>query len=396
MARTPPAPVAPSLLIWARESLGLSLDEAAQKQRIAPERLARWEAEEDVPTVAQLRKAAGVYRRPLAVFFLSEPPGDFHALRDFRRPRSNAQRGWSPELRLAVRRARDQQEAVGDLLDLLGGEPRQRPELEVGSLEAKPLAVTARRLLGVDVDTQFTWRDEYRALNGWILALEREVGALVLQAGGISPDEMRGFSIAHGGVPVIVLNATDAVRGRIFTAIHEFAHVLLNDAGLCDLQDRQRTRREEDRIERLCNEVAGAVLMPADSLLAEPALLADEEERPWTNAEISALADKYKVSREALVRRLVSLGRASSDFYWAKRREYQPGYGRGTLEREGFRVSFQRRRVRDYGRGYVRLVLEAYHRGRINTLDAADYLGGVNVRHLPSFEQEAYRTVAAT
>lgn len=396
MARTPPAPVAPSLLIWARESLGLSLEEAAQKQRITPERLAQWEAEEDVPTVAQLRKAARVYRRPLAVFFLSEPPEDFQALRDFRRPRSNAQRRWSPELRLAIRRAHDQQNAVGELLDLLDEEPRQRPALESGSLEASRLALTARHLLGVDLDTQFSWRDEYRALNGWILALEREAGVLVLQAGGIAPDEMRGFSIAHNGVPVIVLNATDAVRGRIFTAIHEFAHVLLNDAGLCDLHDRRRTRREEDRVELLCNEVAGAVLMPAEALLDEPVLLADDGERRWTNTEISALADKYKVSREALVRRLVSLGRASWDFYLAKRREYQPGYSSGTLEKERFRVSFQRRRVRDYGRGYVRLVLEAYHRGRINTLDAADYLGGVNVRHLPHFEQEAYRTVAAT
>jgi hypothetical protein len=44
----------------------------------------------------------------------------------------------------------------------------------------------------------------------------------------------------------------------------------------------------------------------------------------------------------------------------------------------------------------VRLVLDAYHEGRINTLDAADYLGGVNVRHLPTIELEAYRNAAAS
>ncbi len=35
------------------------------------------EVGEVVPTIAQLRKAAEVYKRSLAVFFLSEPPEGF-------------------------------------------------------------------------------------------------------------------------------------------------------------------------------------------------------------------------------------------------------------------------------------------------------------------------------
>ena len=37
------------------------------------------------PSIPQLKKLAGVYKRPLSVFFLPEPPSDFMALRDFRR-----------------------------------------------------------------------------------------------------------------------------------------------------------------------------------------------------------------------------------------------------------------------------------------------------------------------
>lgn len=52
-----------------------------------------------MPTIAQLRKAAEVYKRSLAVFFLSEPPEGFDTLRDFRRltvpRRVNGRRGFT-------------------------------------------------------------------------------------------------------------------------------------------------------------------------------------------------------------------------------------------------------------------------------------------------------------
>ncbi len=395
MPRTPSAPVAPALIRWARQSFGLSLEEAAKKQRITTDRLAEWEAGEDAPTVAQLRAAARVYRRPLAVFFLNEPPDDFEAIKDFRRARLATKESWSPPLRLAIRRAHEQQDAAADLRHLLGEESRERVSVEDGSRSPKAVAAGARRILGVELDTQFSWRTEYQALNGWISALENEAHTLVLQAGEISTGEMRGFSIANGTNPVIVLNATDAVRGRIFTAIHEFAHILLNDAGLCDLHDRNGPS-PDDQTELLCNEIAAAVLMPAEALLSEPTLARDEGEQRWTNAEIARLADKYSVSREALVRRLVSVRRAPWELYWSKRFEFERAYRSRTLDKKTFGVSYQRRRVRDYGRSYVRLVLDAYHEGRINTLDAADYLGGVNVRHLPTIELEAYRNAAAS
>jgi transcriptional regulator with XRE-family HTH domain len=66
--------VKPALLTWAREATSLSTEEAARKLGVKPERLVEWEAGTGRPTVAQLRKAAGLYRRPLAAFFLVEPP----------------------------------------------------------------------------------------------------------------------------------------------------------------------------------------------------------------------------------------------------------------------------------------------------------------------------------
>jgi len=85
MTRTPDALIKPELLVWARQSAGLSLDAAAAKLRVSAERLRSWETDEARPTIAQLRTAARVYKRPLAIFYLPEPPLDFQPLRDYRR-----------------------------------------------------------------------------------------------------------------------------------------------------------------------------------------------------------------------------------------------------------------------------------------------------------------------
>lgn len=79
------ADIDPALLRWARRTAGYDLPTAAAKLGQDARRLEAWEAGEQRLTVPQLRKAAQVYRRPLAVFYLSEPPKGFSALRDFRR-----------------------------------------------------------------------------------------------------------------------------------------------------------------------------------------------------------------------------------------------------------------------------------------------------------------------
>lgn len=393
MARTPPAPVEPALLIWARESLGLSQEEAAKKIGVKAERLADWEAGEVSPTVAQLRAAARNYKRPVAVFFLSEPPRDFQPLRDFRRLPDAPEERWSSALRLAVRRARQQRETLLELLRLLGEDPPVRPTLRASLDSPEDFASEARELLGVSLEEQQSWRDRYRALAGWSRALEDSAGILVLQASGVGLDEMRGFAMADHEIPAMVLNAKDAPRGRIFTAMHEYVHILLNDAGVCDLHDASSTARsDEDRIERFCNEVAGALLLPAPALAEDPIIRGAPTSGEWRDEEILALATSYSVNQEAVLRRLVSLELTSWRFYGERRQQYQEAYARRRAEEEGF-APYHRVRVRDLGRAYVRLVLDAYHRDRINTSEVSDYLG-IRLKHLPKIEDEALRNAA--
>lgn len=85
MARTARARVNPDLIRWAREDTGYSVEEAAKKVGVSPERFAEWEADAAQPTIRQLRLLANACRRPLAVFYLATPPKKFQAMHDYRR-----------------------------------------------------------------------------------------------------------------------------------------------------------------------------------------------------------------------------------------------------------------------------------------------------------------------
>jgi Zn-dependent peptidase ImmA (M78 family)/transcriptional regulator with XRE-family HTH domain len=390
VARTPTADIKPSLLTWARETINLSIEEAAKKIGTTPERLSEWESGERAPTIAQLRSAASTYKRPLAVFFLPEPPRDFQALHDFRRLPGEGEPDWSPGLHVAVRRARRQQEIALELMELLGEEPPSLPAVSAAT-DPETFARRARELLGISLEEQFSWRDQYRALTSWIEALE-DAGVLVLQASRIPVKEMRGFSVADHRVPAIVLNAGDSPRGRIFTALHEWTHLLLRATGVCNLRERRDATSRDERIEVFCNQVSASTLMPRSVFVEEPTLRHRPQGGRWTDDQIGVLAEKYSVSGEAVLRRLVSLEMTSWDYYLAKRREYREAYEQRASESTGF-PPYARRQVRDMGRAYVRLVLDAYHGDQINTSELADYLE-TKVKNIPKIEAEAIRTPA--
>jgi len=102
--------IEPSILVWARESLGLSLTEVALKLDKDRETIQEWEYGTSFPTLAQLEKLAyNIYKRPLAVFFLPKPPKESTPKQDFRTLPENEISNLSPELRLIIRKAKHNQ-----------------------------------------------------------------------------------------------------------------------------------------------------------------------------------------------------------------------------------------------------------------------------------------------
>ena len=155
----------PELLVWARNSAGLSIEEAAKKVGVKPERLQQWETGEKQPTINQLRKLGKAYRRPMAVFFLPEPPRDFQPLRDFRRLVADMPVAQSPQLRVEIRRAWNRRDLALQLYEQLGEQPPQFSYSVSISDDPDELAGRIRHTLGMSYDKQTQFRTPYEALN---------------------------------------------------------------------------------------------------------------------------------------------------------------------------------------------------------------------------------------
>lgn len=383
MARRVDAVVKPELLVWARESAGYTVADAAKKAQVKPEALVMWESDIGHPSIPQLRKLANVYKRPLAAFFLPAPPTTPAPPHDFRRLPADVSRAPSPELLLEMRRARRRRAVALELLDESNQPGSELPLRGSTNDDPDALAEAVRSWLGVSLDEQSEWVGEYDAVNGWIGAFERR-GVLVFQPGDVSLDEMRGFSLNERVLPVIVLNAKDSPRGRVFTMMHELVHVALSRGGVCDpLRIGRLARNQDEQVEVFCNRVAGAILVPAGPLLSHPHVAATRGPREWDDQTIELLAERFAVSREVILRRLLILGRTTDEFYEQKRDEYLAQYRLAAArarERGGF-APLPVVTIRDHGRQYTRLVLNALDSERITFADASDYLG-VRLKHL--------------
>jgi Zn-dependent peptidase ImmA (M78 family) len=391
MAASVKALVKGELLEWARVSAHLSVGEAARKAQVKEEQLVAWEKAESQPSIPQLRKLGRVYKRPLAVFYLPKPPKGFDALRDFRRLPQDMVGKQSPELAFEIRRARSRREIALDLYqELVGEDPKPFSVTARTDEDPETVAVRLREHLGVKLGEAASWRTVYDAFNRWRSALE-EAGVLVFQAEDVEVSEARGFSLSERLFPVVVVNIKDAVVGRIFSMLHEVAHLMLREGGLCDFEE--ESARAQERIEVFCNRVAGAVLMPQAFVLGED-VVRQHKGMQWSDDEIGFLAQRYRVSREALVRRFLVLGKTSEDFYRRKRKQLQAEYEAQREEIEqrkalgveggGFAPP-DRMAVSKAGPFFVRLVLDSYHQEKITANDLSSFLE-VRLKHIPKIE----------
>jgi Zn-dependent peptidase ImmA (M78 family)/transcriptional regulator with XRE-family HTH domain len=396
MAKPIKALVEPTLLIWARESASLSLEEAARSLNISEAQLTSWETGVDRPTVKQLIRLAEVYKRPMSVFYLPEPPQNFQALRDFRRLPFDQPRQLSRQLAFEVRAAQERRLIALEVFEALGEQPPLFP------LEAHPsdnpaeIAARMRDFLGVTISQQQSWRSPEVAYREWREAIEG-IGVLVFALSGphhrVNLDEARGFAFADRPLPVIVINGKDRHNGRIFTMMHELGHIVLGQSILENTADVGDWMPPEDRaIEAFCNKFAASLLMPEAFLRADPIVLAHRSGIDWDEESIQAVAARFSVSREALLFRLAGFGLVRQAFARERAAAYAAQY-REQDEQQAvtgpIAIPYQRQVLSHVGRGFSRLVLQGYHAQQITLNRASEYLG-MQAKYVAPLERDVF------
>lgn len=336
----------------------------------------KWENGEKRPTLKQLRELAAFYKRPLAAFFLAAPPQESPLPTDFRTLPKTVKKPFSEKTLLAIRRARRLQVLAGDLNKSL--ERQYRVEIGKATLEADPqaLAARARERLKVTMEAQFNWQDEATALNQWKRRVE-ECGVLVFEL-PFPVEEGRAFSFAETDLPAVILNSNDAINARVFSIFHEYGHLLLGQSGICDLSE------EGKAIEQFCNRFAGEILVPKQALLVHSLVQTHGSAPQWEEEDLQQMSRQFKVSREVILRRLLTLGRTSESFYKHKREEWEQKLRQQTRRKGGRRVP-AKQCVRQNGVPFTSLVLESARREKITYRDVSDYLC-VGLKYLPAVE----------
>lgn len=375
----------PAVLVWARETAGIVIEIAATRIGVKPERLHAWEQGELKPTVNQLRKCAALYKRPLATFYLGEPPRDVGAVHDFRTLPESIGEMNPPELIIEIRRAVVRRETAIQLIELSGGTAPVFSTTIDRQDNIQETADRIRDMLRIAIEDQFSWKDDYQAFWSWRSSIEH-LGILVFQATRVDVGVMRGFSLSEKSLPVIVLNSSDYVRARIFTLLHELGHILLDEGGLCDLREPHRARNYSERAEIYCNNLAGHVLVPDRALLTKADDLGISQGHVPVDDAVKSMSADFRVSRQVILRRLRAINRISHEFYARKIAEYEAMRNRRSKPSTGGPPPASLALSRN-GLPFTRLVLQAYYGDWITAADVSNYLS-VKLKHLTEIEHK--------
>lgn len=402
----PHANITPAVLRWAREQSKLTVEEAAKKIGVKPERYANWEDEESSirPTFPQLRKTAKVLHRPPSLFYLATPPDGFKPIQDLRQSNEHRGKPYSTALVYEMELAQQHRENSLELFRVLG--ERTKPFSISADIDESPEIVgqRIRSHLGIDFNHQREWRanGELNPFNAWRRAIE-SLDVLVFQMSRVDWTEVSGFALAEETLPIIVVNRKDAANRRTFSLIHELAHLMLGQSSASDLDIGFSGTFDGAEIEVFCNAVAGAALVPRDDLLNQAAVRAHRRwSEDWTDADIGILARAFGVSKIVVLRRLLVFGKTTKRFYenlssrWKKEFEAYLAEKKQRLQRElnsegnSFRTNPPQDVILNFGKPYVGLVLDSLNSSLISINEASRLLGDLRVRHFEKLEQNVF------
>ena len=312
--------VNPEILAWARETAGLTQEEAARKlgfkdaqKRTAVERLNAYESGQNDPSRSVLAKMSKQYHRPPLTFYLSKPPRkgdrgtDFRTLSADRSPEDDA------ILDALIRDVQARQSTVRAVLE---DEDDVEPLPFIASHEMshgwKTIIESLRSLLEVR-RAEYRRQPDAAASFALLRTAAEKAGVFVLLKGNlgthhteIGTEVFRGFSIADSIAPFVVINEYDARTAWSFTLLHELVHLLLGQTGIGNA-------RADNDTEQFCDDIAGRFLLK-DSEIWELGIgyggdIYDCSER------IGEFASKWNLSRTMIAYRAYRIGAISQPTY---------------------------------------------------------------------------------
>ena len=336
MAKKQTALITSSVIKWAREKSHYSLEIAAKKIGVTPEKLKEWESGKSLPTMRQARTMSQVYRRPLAAFYLPHPPKDFPLLKDFRTIEGKPPQ-YSPPLVFLMRQIQERQVWLREYLKEQGHE--QLKFIGSGRSQSSPKKLSKniiKTIWGSEKEySQITSKNESipSLLNNWLIQCE-EKGIFISRTSNLNSHnvipvkEVRGFVISDKYAPFIFINSGDSKSAQLFTLLHELAHLWLDISGVPD-HFSVSYKSEKSSTEFFCNQTAAEILMPEEKIKVFPKMTNTVQVKEF----IEEYHKKFPVSRLSLLVRLKSFSMLSNASFKTLKDQYGKEYEKYRVER---------------------------------------------------------------
>lgn len=379
------ASISPSVLKWARTSLGLSLNDVAIEMGKNEEVIASWEDGGSAPTYAQLEKLAyTVFKRPLAMFFLAEPPSEPPMRAEFRTYLATSSKKLERDTVFAIREAKARQiyldEFASDSVD------REALSIVTEAMQAQGSLVSYasefRRRLGVSEAAISNTSKAEDALSIWRNAVEA-LGVFVFKR-AFKQEDLSGFCVADATYPLVYINNKNSFTRQSFTIFHETAHLSLGISGVCAVEEDyiDALPAQDRRVELRCDAFAAEVLVPSPTFKRLAGNESDE-------AKMRALARQFRVSPAVIARKYFDARMIGRDQYTELMRSYFSDNWRQN-ERDGDSEAggnYYNTQLQYLSRRYVSEAYRKFTEGKISAPTFADYLG-VKVSSLKTLESK--------
>jgi Zn-dependent peptidase ImmA (M78 family) len=305
--------VNPEILIWARETAGLSSEEASKAlgikeaySRTSVERLERLEKGVEEPSRSVLKKMAEKYRRPLILFYMEDTPHQGDRGKDFRQLPEEYSGKDDALVDAMIRQIRSRQSALRDILE---DDEEIKPLDFIGSASIEnnidAVASSIKEKINFNIEEYYSKENNSEAFN-YLRKKVADAGIFVLLISNLGNyhssfevNFFRGYSISDSIAPFVVINGNDSRAAWSFTLLHEITLLWLGLTGISN-------QYNDTQIEKFCNSVAGELLLP--SRILESINLSEKMDFEELRREISHFAISLNISSSMVAYKLFIRG----------------------------------------------------------------------------------------
>lgn len=294
-------PISNEVLLWAMEQSDKELDEIKSKFAID-----KWLKKEREPTFKQLKDLSNQLHIPFGYFMLKSPPKEDTTLLEYRTIKTKGVTKPSRNLLDTIDDMKRKQAWMRDYLFENGYNKLKYVDSISKDGDPNQNVNHIRNKLNLSENWHRNTNDRRETFN-YLRKKVSDIGILVMQNGtalnnthrSLNVNEFRAFALVDDYAPLIFINSTDTLSGKIFSLLHEVAHIFFGVNSLYNDTSYYNEDDYADDIEIYCNRIAAEILVPNISFRVKWKANTDI----GLEQRIVQIANTYKVSEIVIARR---------------------------------------------------------------------------------------------